>query len=113
MRQEKYILEKKTYKEQKFIQKQDKLYKKQYPMLYRYHLFVKLKVIANNEENIFTVIYENPHCPIMINHATIKYMDFFGKNKNEFKIKIQNMDGYFYLNDLRRKQMNLFLKKLL
>ena len=81
MRQEQYISEKNSYREPEFIQKQDKKYKKSHPSSYRFHLFVKLEIVLV-ENKIITVIYE----------------------KHEIKIQLQNMDSYFYLNEIRKNK---------
>ena len=84
MRQEKYILEKKTFKDSKYIEKQDRLYKNKYPSAYRFHKFVKLKVITKHESesDVFIGMYEN----------------------QKYTVRIQNMDGYFYFGDSRKKR---------
>lgn len=82
MRQNEYIKEKNTYKDPIFIQKQDQKYKIKNPCHYRSHLFVKLKILCIND-NIATVIYE----------------------KQERQIILQNMDSFFYFNEVRKIKM--------
>lgn len=83
MRQEKYILEKKTYKEPTYITKQDRLYKNKFPAAYRYHVFVKFKIVSKDGSDIYTGMYEN----------------------QKYTVKLQNMDGYFWFENIRKKQM--------
>ena len=85
MRQDKYILEKRTYKDLKYIEKQDRLYKNKCPQQYRFHKFVKLNIISKHESesDIFTGIYEN----------------------QKYTVKLQNMDGYFYFIDSQKKRI--------
>ena len=82
MRQIQYRLEKNTYKDPIFIQKQDKRYKKTYPCHYRFHLFVKLEIVCINE-NMATVIYD----------------------KQKQNIVLQNMDSLFFFNEVRKKNI--------
>ena len=82
MRHNEYILEKNRYTEPKFIQKHDKKYKKSYPNAFRFHIFVKVNIVSINK-NIATVIYE----------------------KQEQYIILQNMDSYFYLNEVRKQKI--------
>jgi len=79
MRQEQYISEKNTYKDPLFIQKQDSKYKRSHPNENRFHMFVQLKIILVEDKTV-TVIYE----------------------KREKKIQLQNMDSYFYFNEIRK-----------
>jgi glycine cleavage system aminomethyltransferase T len=89
MRQDEYRIEKNTYKDAKYIEKMDKKYKIKNPSKFRFHLFVKLQVITI-EDKTATVIYE----------------------KREQHILLQNMDGFFYNNDLRKKAIHERIYKL-
>lgn len=87
MRQSEYITEKNTYKSPAYIQKQDKKYKKIHPCHFRFHIFVKLKIVFI-KDNVATVIYE----------------------KHTQQIILQNMDSFFYLNEVRKKSIEEQLK---
>ena len=90
MRHNEYILEKNRYAEPKFIQKQDNKYKKTRPTASRFHIFVKVHIVSVNN-NIATVIYE----------------------KKEQDILLQNMDSFFYLNEIRKQKLtDLYLLKI-
>ena len=82
MRQNEYTLEKNAYKNITFILKQDKKFKKLHPCEYRFHLFVKLKII-HIDNKVATTMYE----------------------KRKQNIILQNMDSYFYFNEIRRKKL--------
>lgn len=87
MRKTEYRLEKNTYKEPKFIQKQDKKYKKTHPCQYRFHTFVKMEILSV-KNSIATVILD----------------------KHQKIIVLQNMDSYFFLNEIRKKKIEEQLK---
>lgn len=85
MRNEEYILEKNTYKDVNYISKRDKVHKKKYPSQYRFHKFVKLRVFSREKENIFIC--------------------------NNYIIRLQNMDRYFYFDNNRRNRMYTMLER--
>lgn len=87
MRQNEYSLEKNTYKNINYIRKQDKKYKKSHPCDYRFHLFVKLQII-HIDNKVATTMYE----------------------KRKQNIILQNMDSYFYFNEIRKKKLEEIVK---
>jgi len=91
MRQEQYRLEKQKYAKIDFIMKNDKKYKIKHPNAYRFHIFMKFKIMHfNKETNIIKVLYNNEHQ----------------------LLKLQNMDGFFYFNENRRSKIEDYLKKM-
>lgn len=82
MRQGEYRFEKKTYKDRKYIDKNDRKYKQKYPEKYRFHLFVRLKIISIKDD-VATVIYSG----------------------NKTDIQMINMDAFFYFNEDRKTKM--------
>ena len=109
MRQNEYRSEKQTYKTREYILKNDKKYKKSHPLEFRFHLFVKLQIISINN-NI-----------AMVNHKEIseliqnmsKMIPKIGSLMchEHHSIIIQNMDSYFFMNDVRKKKMENQLHK--
>jgi hypothetical protein len=88
MRQNEYTVEKNSYKQPEFIQKQDKKFKKKHPSAFRYHIFVILTILSINGCKA-TVIYE----------------------KQEKQIILQNIDSYFYFNECRKKKLEDAIKR--
>ena len=81
MRQDEYIAEKNTYKPPEYIQKRDQKWRKNHPLAYRFHEFIRVPIRCICE-NIATVVYDG----------------------REQQIILQNMDGFFYFNELRKKK---------
>jgi hypothetical protein len=87
MRHDEYILEKNSYKDPEFILKKDKKYKKTFPNANRFHIFVKVTIVSI-VNNIATVIYE----------------------KKEKNIILQNLETFFYLNDIKKNKITEIVK---
>lgn len=106
MRQNEYILEKNGYREPEFIMKQDIKYKKTHTTAYRFHAFVKINIIYI-KDNIAVIDASNLRSSLSsITIPQIKdfIQRFFSENKEkDHHIVLQNMDSFFYFNDIRRK----------
>ena len=109
MRQNEYRLEKQTYKTREYILKNDKKYKKSHPLEFRFHLFVKLQIISINN-NIAMVNHKE--ISELIQNAS-KMIPKIGSLicREHHSIIMQNMDSYFFLNDVRKKKMENQLHK--
>lgn len=86
MRQNEFRIEKNKYKDSNFIKNNDIKYKKKFRCEDRLLLFVKLNivnVINDSSEKIINVIYE----------------------KKAEKIKLQNMDGFFYFDEDKQRKI--------
>ena len=90
MRQPEYIAEKNTYKTPEYIQKRDQKWRKNHPLAYRFHEYVKLPIVSISENN---------------NIATVVHVG------REQQIVLQNMDGFFYFNETRKKKQEEKLRK--
>jgi hypothetical protein len=80
MRQKEYIMEKQTYKSYDYISKKDHKYKQIHSNEFRFHIFVKLKIISIKDDIA------------MVNN----YIE---------EIQLINMDGFFYFNEIRKEKM--------
>jgi hypothetical protein len=85
MRQKEYTMEKRTYKSPDYISKKDRKYKQIHPDAFRFHIFVRLKII-NIKDDIFCIC-----------------------NNYEEKIELINMDSFFYFNEIRKERINKLL----
>lgn len=105
MRHNEYILEKNRYAEPKFIQKQDNKYKKSHPLVYRFHLFVKLQIISINN-NVAVVNCKEISELIQNVSKLVSNLGLTEESKKKHdSITLQNMDSYFFLNENRKKKM--------
>jgi endo-alpha-1,4-polygalactosaminidase (GH114 family) len=90
MRHNEYISEKNTYKTPEYIQKRDQKWRKKQPLAYRFHEFVQISVLSITNKNIATII----------------------RNGREQQIVLQNMDGFFYFNETRKKKQEEKIDKI-
>ena len=89
MRQADYRIEKKAYKDSKYIKKQDDLYKKTNPDKQRFLVFAQSPIVSMHKtDNTATIVYEG----------------------HKQSITLQNMDSFFYDNNDRRKAMEDYVK---
>ena len=95
MRQNEFRIEKNKYKDSDFIKNNDIKYKKKFRCEDRSLLFVKLNIL--NIENL-------------INDSNEKIINVTYEKKTE-KIKLQNMDGFFYFDEDKRINMKEKLDK--
>ena len=89
MRQDEYISEKNTYKSPEYIQKRDQKWRKKHPLAYRFHEFIQVP-IKHVCDNIVTVVYSD----------------------QEQQVILQNIDGFFYFNESRKKKQEEKIKDL-
>jgi len=137
MRQNEYRLEKETYKTREYILKNDKKYKKSHPLEFRFHLFVKLQIISIN--NNIAMVNHKEISELIQNASKIvpKIGSLMCREHHSFSVDsperaiygesrirsagfasyaypsiiMQNMDSYFFLNDVRKKKMENQLHK--
>ena len=93
MRQDEYACERMTYVKPKVTIKRDILYKKSHPGDYRFHEFVRLRIMK-------TTIIES----IRVFHV----YDIDAKCERE--VRLRNMDSFFFFDDNRRIRQETYQK---
>ncbi len=93
MRQEEYVCERMKYVNPKVTLKRDILYKKSHPGNYRFHEFVRLRVLK-------TTIIDS----ICIFHV------YDLEAKCEIEVRLRNMEAFYFFDDNRRTRQEIYQK---